>query len=208
MSRSRDEYESRLDAASSAHRHDPLRDAAHEVVVAWEAEDNQEKNDLSDRIWSAISRLAGVLVNQKRGDIPVPEVEVTESSLRNAYGDVGSTYERSSLPVVSPERPPEGRRSGAKNVSDQRYQTAFISEARASMGQPSYEDALSLLGQYVKLTFNVDWRPAKGVLTDVVENAGKTHLLLDNYRERVYPLNAIQSIEVLPHEPGDHPSTP
>lgn len=76
------------------------------------------------------------------------------------------------------------------------------------MGQPSYEDALALLGQYVKLTFNVDWRPAKGVLTDVVENAGKTHLLLDNYRERVYPLNAIQSIEVLPHEPGDHPSTP
>ena len=66
MARSADEYEAKLDAASSAHRHDPLRDAAQEVVLAWMAEDSQGKNDLSERIWDAIDALAGVLVGVKR----------------------------------------------------------------------------------------------------------------------------------------------
>lgn len=69
MSRSADEYEAKLDAASSAHRIDPLRDAAHEVIMAWEAEDNLEKNDLSERMWAAIGRLGSVLVSVKRGDV-------------------------------------------------------------------------------------------------------------------------------------------
>jgi hypothetical protein len=116
----------------------------------------------------------------------VPEVEVT--------------YDRSPIHVVASERPPEARRSGAKNLSDPIYQNAFISEARASMGQPSIEDAKALLGQEVTLTFNVDWRPATGRLTDVVDHpatGGAPYLILDDYRERAYPLNAIQNIEVI-----------
>jgi len=116
----------------------------------------------------------------------VPEVEVTSS--------------RSLVHVEAPESPLERRRSGAKNLSDPIYQNAFISEARASMGQPSVQSAQALLGKYVQLTFNVDWRPAKGVLTDVVED--KTpYLFLDNYHERQYPLYAIQTIEEL-HDPA------
>ena len=123
--------------------------------------------------------------------------------------EVEVTYDTSMVHVASPESPLGARRSGAKNLSDPIYQNAFISEARASMGQPGIEDARALLGKYVKLTFNVDWQPAKGVLTDVVvKDSAPPYLLLDNYRERAYPLNAIQAIEVLAHEPGSHPSTP
>jgi len=199
LSRSRDEYESRLDAASYESRLDPLRDAAHEVVLAWQAEDNQEKNDLSERIWQAIANLASVLVSSKRGE-PVPTVEVTQTM--------------SPVPVGSPERPLDRRRSAAKNISDPVYQSAFISEARASRREPDVETAREFLGRYVRLEFNVDWHPAKGVLTDVITddlvggNLKQPYLLLDNYRERIYPLNAVTSIQLLDHVPGSHPSTP
>jgi hypothetical protein len=178
---SQDRYEEKLDAASSAYRIDPLRDAAHEVVMAWEAEDEQEKNDLSERIWRAIGSLAAVLVSQKRGE-PVPQVEVTSS--------------RSPVHVEIPGRPPAARRSGAKNVSDPMYQNAFIGAARAAMGQPSVQDAQALVGYTVTLSFNVDWHPATGVLTEVMDHpaAGAPYLILDNYRERIYPLNSIQEI--------------
>jgi hypothetical protein len=177
-----DRYQEKLDAHSFTARVDPLRDAAHEVVMAWEAEDNQEKNDLSERIWRAIGTLAAVLVSQKRGEPldPVPEVEVT--------------YDRSPVPVDALERHPAARRSGAKNVSAPEYQNAFISEARRSMGQPTKQDAEALLGERVTLVFNVDWRDATGVLTEVKETATTTYLYLDNYRERTYPLNSIQEI--------------
>ena len=196
MSRSRDEYESKLDAASSESRYDPLRDAAHEVVMAWEAEDNLEKNDLSERIWRAIGALASALVTVKRGEPYVPEVEVTPTQLRHAYEDAPgtATYTSSLIPVDATERHPAARRSGAKNISDRKYQDAFISEARASMGQPTRGQAEALVGERVTLVFNVDWHDATGVLSDIKDTAGATYLILDGYRERLYPLNSIQEI--------------
>jgi len=187
MSSSRDEYESKLDAASSESRYDPLRDAAHEVVMAWEAEDNLEKNDLSERIWRAIGALASALVTVKRGEPNVPDVEVT-------YDEPQPTLAGSLMPVDALERHPAARRSGAKNISDRKYQDAFISEARSSMGQPTRGQAEALVGERVTLVFNVDWHDATGVLSDIKETAGATYLILDGYRERLYPLNSIQEI--------------
>ena len=67
------------------------------------------------------------------------------------------------------------------------------------MGQPSVEDAEALVGKYVKLTFNIDWHPVEGVLTQVNQQEPQPpYLLLDNYRERRYPLYTIQSIQVVP----------
>jgi|SRR5215469_438494 len=190
MSRSADEYESRLDAASSAHRHDPLRDAAHEVIMAWEAEDNLEKNDLSERMWAAVGKLASVLVSQKRGDIQdVPEVEVT-------YDEPQSTLAGSLLHVDPSERPPEGRRSGAKNVSEPRYQNAFISEARRSMGQPGVKDAEALLGRTVTLVFNYEHQDETGLLTRVLGHpaGGRDYVILDEDKGRQFALDTIQEI--------------
>jgi hypothetical protein len=120
-----------------------------------------------------------------RQEEDAPEVEVTDT--RSQAVPVGSM-----VPEVQ-ERPPAVRRSGAKNVSAPEYQTAFISEARRHMGQPLKEDALALLGQRVELIFNVNWLPAKGVLTMVCDE-DPPYLLLDNYHERRYPLYAIQEI--------------
>jgi len=121
----------------------------------------------------------------------VPDVEVT-------YDEPQPTLAGSLVHVEAPERPLERRRSGAKNVSAPEYQNAFISEARASMGQPSRQDAEALIGHVVKLTFNVDWSPVEGVLTHVKDqHGGSPYLLLDDYRERAYPLNAIQRIEAV-----------
>jgi hypothetical protein len=65
------------------------------------------------------------------------------------------------------------------------------------MGQPDVEQAKALVGKEVRLVFNVDWTPATGRLTEVVTHpsAANPHLILDDYRERIYPLNSIQSIE-------------
>lgn len=205
-----DAYQEKLDRHSHARRIDPLRDAAHRAVMAWMAEDSLEKNDLSEQFWDAMADLAAVLVERKRGEPYVPEVEVTESSLRNAYGDVGQpvpTSQGSSSLVAASENPLNRRRSPAKNRSEPRYQKAFIEEARANMGHPSREQVEALIGHYVKLTFNVDWQPAKGVLTHVKDqHGGSPYLLLDDYRERAYPLYTIERIEELPHQPGDHPA--
>lgn len=110
----------------------------------------------------------------------VPQVEVTDS--------------RSLVPVQAPQTPVNRRRSAAKNISDPHLQSAFISEARAVMGQPTLDDAKALVGYTVTLSFNVDWPPVTGTLTEVVSHPSSPHLILDNYRERVYPLNAIQQI--------------
>jgi hypothetical protein len=191
---SRDEYDEKLDRHSYASRIDPLRDAAHQAVMAWMAEDDLEKQDLSERFWDAMAELAAVLVERKRGE-PVPDVEVTTSQ--------GSS--RSSSLVAATVRPPEGRRGPAKNRSEPRYQKAFIEEARGHMGAPDVASAQRYLGKYVKLTFNVDWHPAKGVLTGISDD-DPPYLLLDDYHERRYPLYTIQSIEELAHAPGGHPS--
>jgi hypothetical protein len=101
----------------------------------------------------------------------------------------------SEVPVV-----PMQRRSGAKNVSSPHLQAAFIDEARHAMGQPTVEDAQALVGKQIKIVFNVDWTPATGELTEVVTHpsAGSgPYLILDGYRERIYPLNSIQSIDVV-----------
>lgn len=134
---------------------------------------------------ASVRSLAGRLLEVTQEE--APEVEVT--------------YDRSPVHVVAQQTPSEGRRSGAKNVSAPEYQNAFISEARASMGMPTVRDAQALLGKEVRLVFNVDWAPATGRLTEVVTHpaAGSgPHLLLDNYRERIYPLNSIQRIEEVP----------
>lgn len=112
----------------------------------------------------------------------VPEVEVTSSR---------------SLSLV--ERPPERRRSAAKNQSAPHLQTAFMDEARASMGQPSAYAAMELLDKRVRLTFNVDKPPVEGVLTSVINHPSNApaYLVLDNNSHLMYPLNSVQAIESL-----------
>jgi len=128
----------------------------------------------------------------------VPEVEVTESAFRNAHGDVGQPVPTSSssldLVAVS-ERPVEGRRSAAKNLSDPKYQTAFISEARTSMGMPSPEDAEALVNHKVLLIFNVDKPPVSGVLLGLVYHPSMSSLpYLELDEGEPYPISAIQEI--------------
>lgn len=199
-----DAYHQKLDEHSFAHRYDPLRDAVRRVLVAWD-----HRYDSSD-LPEAMEKLRHTLVSVARGDEqPHPGDHRLCSATGHAMpgrcencgatfeevDEVEVTYDRSPLPVEAPERPVERRRSGAKNVSDPIYQNAFIEESRAAMGQPSKQDAEALLGHTVTLSFNVDWKPVTGVLTDVVDHpAGAPYLLLDNYRERSYPLNAIQQI--------------
>ena len=192
-------YHDKLRQHSYESRHDPLRDAVHHALALWDREDNLEKNDLSEEFWAAMGRLRSVYQSVRRGEPEeVPDVEVT-------YDEPQPTLAGSLVHVEAPERPLERRRSGAKNVSAPEYQNAFISEARASMGQPSRQDAEALIGHVVKLTFNVDWSPVTGVLTHVKDqHGGSPYLLLDDYRERAYPLNAIQRVEEL----LDHPSRP
>ena len=115
----------------------------------------------------------------------VPEVEVTTDK---------------PVPISEVPVSPMQRRSGAKNVSSPHLQAAFIDEARHAMGQPTVEDAQALVGKQIKIVFNVDWTPATGELTEVVTHpsAGSgPYLILDGYRERIYPLNSIQSIDVV-----------
>lgn len=181
-----DEYLKKLDQHSSAHRLDPLRDAVWAFLVAWDRENDQEKQDLSVGLWRTVGALRDVYESVERGaPEEVPEVEVTTD-----------TQTRSPVHVEAPERPVERRRSGAKNVSDPKYQQAFIEESRAVMGQPSLQEAESFLNEVVVLTFNVDWKPVTGVLTDIIEHNGPTYLVLNDYRERGYPLNSIQSIKL------------
>jgi hypothetical protein len=109
--------------------------------------------------------------------------------------EVQVTYAGSSEHVVASERPLEGRRSGAKNVAAPEYQDAFISEARASMGQPSVEAAERLLGQRVTLVFNDDRTPVTGILTQVVNHLA-AYLVLDDNKGQTYPLNGVQEIRL------------
>jgi hypothetical protein len=130
---------------------------------------------------AAVTALGHVLIREE-----VPDVEVTSRG--------------SSELVSSPERPVEARRSGAKNVSSQHLQDAFISEARHSMGQPSLEVCQALVGQKVTLVFNAE-RPsgmtgATGILTDVVQpSIGPAYVMLDNDTNLMFPLNSIQEIK-------------
>jgi hypothetical protein len=115
----------------------------------------------------------------------VPEVEVTSSS--------------SLMHAASPERPPERRRSGAKNVSDPHLQNVFISEARRSTGQPDVETVREFLGREVRLVFNVDWPPKLGTLTQIIDlpTAAPVYLVMDDDDSIRYPLYAVQSIELV-----------
>jgi hypothetical protein len=174
-------YQDKLRRHSSESRYDPLRDAVRQVLSAWDADDDQEKNDLSESLWQAMGQLEAVFRGTRRGgEEDVPEVEVT--------------YDRSPLPVEVPETPPEGRRSGAKNLSAPEYQNAFISEARASMGMPSVQEAEALLGRSVTLVFNVDLPPVRGTLTTVTTSGNTAYLVLDDDQHLMYPLNSIQEI--------------
>lgn len=118
-------------------------------------------------------------------DEEVPEVEVT-SSLSTGL-------------VPLPERGLERRRSGATNVSAPHLQSAFIDEARVSMGQPSNRDCMSLLGKQVRIIFNVDKAPIVGELTRVINHPANspTYLIIDHEEHLLYPLNSIQSIEAV-----------
>lgn len=197
-------YEDKLRRHSYESRIDPLRDAARRLLAVWDAEDDLEKQDLSEELWRAVQGLRTALTSVRRGgEEDVPEVEVTESSFRAAHEDAG---ERSPLPVESPEMPVAARRSAAKNVSAPEYQNAFISEARHSMGQPTKEDAEALLGRYVVLTFNAEMRggitQARGHLTQVIDHPASggysPYLILDDDKKLTFALIAIQSIAVVP----------
>jgi hypothetical protein len=90
------------------------------------------------------------------------------------------------------------RRSGAKNVvTEPTLQSAFIDEARASMGQPNLEMAQALVGQKVTLIFNVDRPPVTGYLTQVIghPSAAPSYIILDDSDHVRYPLNSIQQIK-------------
>jgi hypothetical protein len=110
--------------------------------------------------------------------------------------DVEVTSTRSPVHVETTERPPQARRSGAKNLSDPIYQNAFISEARSSLGQPSAADAHNLIGARVTLVF-IAKPPVTGILTRVVNHptSAPTYLVLDDREEIRYSLNSIQEIK-------------
>jgi hypothetical protein len=187
-------YQEKLRRHSYESRVDPLRDAVRHALAVWDREDDQEKNDLSDDFWRAMGQLDSVFRSVKRGgEEDVPEVEVTSSQFRAAHEDAG---ERSPVHVEAAEMPVAARRSGAKNVSAPEYQTAFISEARASMGQPSVQDAEALLGYVVTLTFNVDKAPVHGMLTSIIQHpaSAPAYLVLDDNTALMYPLNSVQEI--------------
>jgi hypothetical protein len=103
------------------------------------------------------------------------------------------------LSLVPSETPLTARRSGARNVAPPHLQTEFISAARLSMGQPEQDDVTPLIGRNVVLVFNDDHPQVQGVLTRVVNHpsggpGGPIYLILDEERNRMYPLNAVQEI--------------
>jgi len=69
MSQNQEEYNRRLDAASSEIRYDPLRDAVHHALIFWDQEDHQEKNDLSEEFWAAMGQLRSVFQAVQRGQV-------------------------------------------------------------------------------------------------------------------------------------------
>jgi hypothetical protein len=157
-----------------------LTAAARRVVDAW-----------CDNSPESVKEFRNAMMNMERilDEVEVPEVEVTESALRNAYEDAGVTS--AAIPLVV-------RRSGAKNVSAPEYQTAFISEARHVMGQPSEQEAEALVGKLVTLIFNVDKAPVQGKLTAVTTHpaGAPSYLVLNDDHNLLYPLNSVQEIQV------------
>lgn len=88
----------------------------------------------------------------------------------------------------------------ATNMAPPHLQAEFIKAARAAMGQPDEYEAMSYLGQRVKLVFNADREPVSGTLTRIVSHPSSTdapYLILDNDNKVRYALNAIQSIELV-----------
>ena len=147
----------------------------------WEALANADTLQMlpKEALVASIKLLAERLLQVTDGE--VPEVEVT-----------------SNLPVPTNVAPLQ-RRSGAKNVSSAHLQNAFISEARTAMGQPDEEEAVRAVGRVVKITFNVDKPPVSGKLTRVINHpsSAPTYVILDDDDNVLYPLNSIQSIEVI-----------
>lgn len=161
-----------------------LEQAARAVLSAWDTEPSDDKGCMSEEMWVCMRELRQVLMAVES---EVPEVEVT-----------------SNLPTISATQAIEGltrmpRRSAAKNVSSAHLQNAFISEARSAMGQPGEEEAVSVLGRVVKITFNVDKPPVSGKLTRVINHpsSAPTYVILDDDDNVPYPLASIQNIEVI-----------
>jgi uncharacterized Zn finger protein (UPF0148 family) len=65
--RPEESYEEKLDRHSSESRYDPLRDAARRVIAQWDAEDNLERQDLSEDFFAAMSYLRHALMSVRRG---------------------------------------------------------------------------------------------------------------------------------------------
>lgn len=192
-----EDYNEKLRRHSYESRLDPLRDAVRRALAVWHQEDEQEKNDLSEEFWRAMGDLEVTLVSVNRGgdktrnyEQDVPEVEVTD------------THDRSSMHVEATQTPVAGRRSAAKNISAPEYQTAFVDEARHSMGQPSKADAEALVDQMVIIEFNDDTSPVQGLLQAVTGHpTQRTYLLVVKVvadppppGSMFYPLNSVQSI--------------
>jgi phospholipase C len=150
-----------------------LFEAAKAVVAAWDDEvDPFDFKKAMDELRAAIG---------KAPPEDVPEVEVSTA-----------------LQTTTPQTPVSPvRRSGAKNVSSPHLQSAFINEARASMGQPTVAEVRAMLNYEITMIFNVDLPPRSGFLTDVIEHpsSGPAYLVLDHEDTVLYPLNSIQTIE-------------
>lgn len=192
-------YEDKLRRHSFESRLDPLRDAVRQALAAWHQEDELEKNDLSEDFWRAMGNLELVLRSVMRGgEEEVPEVEVTDDR----------TQDRSLVHVEAPESPLPARRSGAKNVSDPKYQAAFVDEARHSMGQPSKADAEACLGKFVVIEFNDDKPAVRGILTQIIDHPASglysPYLMLDDDKKFSFALNSIQSIRRVDDELAHH----
>ena len=195
-----EDYTDKLRRHSFESRVDPLRDAVRRAVALWHQEDEQEKNDLSEDFWRAMGDLEVTLRSVMRGgEEEVSEVEVTESAFHAAHEDAG---ERSPMHAEAPQTPVAARRSGAKNISAPEYQTAFVDEARRSMGQPSMQDAEALVDQAVIIEFNDDTPPVQGLLLSIVAHpTQRTYQLVVKITAdpeppgpMFYALNSVQSI--------------
>ena len=92
------------------------------------------------------------------------------------------------------------RRSGFVNTAPPHLQSIFINAARAAMGQPDEDEAAWCLGKLVKITFNFERESITGTVTRIIRHPsseGVTYLVLDHEEKVRYPLNSIQSIELV-----------
>jgi hypothetical protein len=136
------------------------------------------------------------ILNEPRLDMLPPEALI--ASIRYLAGRL-LELTSPTLALVTQEAPQ--RRPEVKNIASPHLQAAFVDEARVAMGAPSKADAEACMGRYVEIVFNTDEPAVRGHLTRVIDhpsNGGGVYVMLDEDKKMTYPLNAIQSIKVVP----------